>query len=304
MPEFRSVLQLSALNGLNGFQLSGEAAGDFSGSSVASAGDVNGDGFTDVIVGAPGADPNGTDSGASYVVFGKAGGFAANLRLSSLNGTNGFQLSGEAAGDVSGRSVVSAGDVNGDGFSDVIVGASGNDAKGAVYVVFGGALGFVYNLQLSSLNGSNGFQISGESIGDGAGASVAFAGDVNGDGLADLLVGGPGANPNGDYSGTGTGYVIFGRASGFGSNLQLSGLDGANGFRISGPTFAYGGSLSVVSAGDVNGDGFDDLGVVVVGTSHPYGAPAVSYVVFRHDLRLPLKPATVGSRWLKRLQDQ
>ena len=67
----------------NGFKLSGAAAGDFSGCSVASAGDVNGDGFADLIVGAYGADPNGIHSGASYVVFGKASGFAANLDLST-----------------------------------------------------------------------------------------------------------------------------------------------------------------------------------------------------------------------------
>ena len=74
--------------------------------------------------------PNGNDSGASYVVFGKAGGFAANINLSSLDGTTGFKLSGVAAVDISGRSVASAGDVNGDGFADLIVGAPGADPNG------------------------------------------------------------------------------------------------------------------------------------------------------------------------------
>ena len=80
---FAANLDLSTLDGSNGFKLSGVAADDRSGRSVASAGDVNGDGFADLIVGASGADPNGTDSGASYVVFGKASGFAANLDLST-----------------------------------------------------------------------------------------------------------------------------------------------------------------------------------------------------------------------------
>ena len=112
-----------ALDGSDGFKLSGVAAGDYSGFSVASAGDVNGDGFADLIIGALGADPHGDYSGASYVVFGKASGFAANIDLSTLDGSNGFKLSGAAADDQSGISVASAGDVNGDGFADLIVGA-------------------------------------------------------------------------------------------------------------------------------------------------------------------------------------
>jgi hypothetical protein len=103
---------------------------------------VNGDGFDDVIVGAIGADPNGSYSGSSYVVFGKASGFSATMELSSLDGSNGFRLDGMAEGDDSGRSVSSAGDVNGDGFDDLIVGASsadlnGNDSSGSSYIIFG-----------------------------------------------------------------------------------------------------------------------------------------------------------------------
>ena len=91
------VFELAALDGSNGFQAQRRRADDRSGVSVSDAGDVNGDGFGDLIIGAPGADPNGSDSGASYVVFGKAGGFAANLNLSTLDGSNGFKLSGVAA---------------------------------------------------------------------------------------------------------------------------------------------------------------------------------------------------------------
>ena len=83
-------INLSSLNGSNGFRLDGEAEFDRSGCSVSDAGDVNGDGFDDVIVGAFGADPNGFYSGSSYVVFGKASGFSATMDLSSLNGSNGF----------------------------------------------------------------------------------------------------------------------------------------------------------------------------------------------------------------------
>jgi hypothetical protein len=111
---------------------------------VSAAGDVNGDGFGDLIIGAPQVNANGHDSGASYVVFGKASGFGANLNLSTLDGSNGFKLSGVAAGDYSGRSVSGAGDLNGDGFGDLVIGAY----SGASYVVFGKANGFTANLNL------------------------------------------------------------------------------------------------------------------------------------------------------------
>ena len=137
MAQFPANIDLSSLNGTTGFRLSGAAAGDYSGFPVASAGDVNGDGFGDLIVGAP----NPSFSGASYVVFGQAAGFAANVDFSTLDGITGFKLSGAAAYDRSGVSVASAGDVNGDGFADLIIGAWRADApgvdSGASYVIFG-----------------------------------------------------------------------------------------------------------------------------------------------------------------------
>src|SRR5687768_179508 len=96
------VFNLADLDGANGFKLSGAAADDYAGFSVRDAGDVNGDGLDDVIIGAVDADSNGINSGASYVVFGSTDGFAANLELSSIDGTNGFKLSGETEDDRSG----------------------------------------------------------------------------------------------------------------------------------------------------------------------------------------------------------
>ncbi len=256
-----SVINLANLNGGNGFRLDGVAAYDQSGRSVSNTGDVNGDGFDDVIVGAPGADPNGNYSGSSYVVFGRASGFDAALDLSSLDGSNGFRLDG-AEYDGSGYSVSSAGDVNGDSFDDVIIGGS--------YVVFGKASGFDPTMDLSSLDGSNGFRLDGASRGDYSGRSVSSAGDVNGDGFDDLIIGADGADPNDSYSGSS--YVVFGRASGFAAALELSSLDGSNGFRLDGVAAGFALGWSVSNAGDVNGDGFDD---VIVGER--YGS---SYVVF------------------------
>jgi hypothetical protein len=160
-PAFAAHFDLADLNGHNGFKLNGVAAHDLAGARVSDAGDVNGDGFADVIIGAPDADPHGSYSGAAYVVFGKAGGFGPDLNLSALNGRNGFKLVGAAEYDRAGISVSRAGDFNGDGFDDLIVGAIGARGKGgAAYVIFGKAGGFAAKLNLSSLDGTSGFSLS------------------------------------------------------------------------------------------------------------------------------------------------
>ena len=280
------VIELSALNGSNGFVLRGIDANDFSGYCVSSAGDANGDGFDDVIIGAFRADPNGASSGESYVVFGGQGvGGTGVIELSSLNGANGFVLNGIAPADGSGYSVSSAGDVNGDGFDDLVIGASfaapnGINLAGESYVVFGGpGVGSAGAIELSSLNGVNGYVLNGVDANDLSGWSVSSAGDVNGDGVDDLIIGARGASPNGN-SGAGESYVVFG-GTGVGNTgtIELSSLDGANGFVLSGTNANDRTGWSVSCAGDVNGDGVDDL---IIGTSNafPNGSAGESYVVF------------------------
>src|SRR5262249_41713163 len=113
----------------------------------ASAGDVNGDGLDDLIIGAHREDANGrVDAGAAYVIFGKAGGLS-NANLANLAPSDGFRIIGAAAGDNTGYSVSSAGDFNGDGFADILVGApdadpNGSTRGGSVYVIYGKASGF------------------------------------------------------------------------------------------------------------------------------------------------------------------
>ena len=260
--------ELSTLDGVNGFILNGIDADDRSGISVSSAGDVNGDGYDDLIIGANLADPNGNDSGETYVVYGGASapGTGGMLDLSRLAmDGNGFILAGSARNDQSGRSVSSAGDVNGDGYDDLIIGAHRADPNrnylGETYVVYGGASAPGTNgmLDLSALDGSNGFVLNGIDAFDYSGVSVSSAGDVNGDGYDDLIIGAGYANPNGGNSGET--YVVYGGASapGTGGMLDLSALDGTNGFVLNGIDADDESGFSVSSAGDVNGDGYDDL---------------------------------------------
>ena len=188
-----------------------------SASTISNAGDVNGDGVDDIIIGASSGDGNGIRSaGESYVVFGGSGiGESGTIELSTLDGSNGFVVNGIDNNDFSGRSVSSAGDVNGDGVDDLIIGAPGADPNGTYgagesYVVFGGSgVGSSGTIELSNLDGNNGFVLNGIDSYDGSGRSVSSAGDVNGDGVNDLIIGAFGANPNSTEIAAGS-YVVFG----------------------------------------------------------------------------------------------
>jgi hypothetical protein len=208
---FPAVFELTSLDGTNGFAIRGTDVYGL-GISGDAAGDVNGDGIADVIVGAPFADANGRNSGQVYVVFGSAQPFAPAIDVSSLNGTNGFIFNGLAEGHRAGTDVSQAGDVNADGIGDVIVGAihaSPNGLRsGQSYVVFGSAEGFPAVIEAASLDGSNGFALNGIDEEDASGGSVAGIGDLNGDGLDDILVGAARADPDGIQRGQV--YVVYG----------------------------------------------------------------------------------------------
>ncbi|WP_199247574.1 VWD domain-containing protein [[Phormidium] sp. ETS-05] len=269
---FPADFDLSTLNGSNGFVLNGIDAESFSGGSVSSAGDINNDGFDDVIVGAFGAAVDGkNNAGKTYILFGSNAGFSA-LNLSELNGSNGFVLNGTNEFDYLGLAVSSAGDINDDDFDDILIGVPGaaGGGSGKTYILFGRSQGFAPSLNLTEINGDNGFVINNAAA--NAGISVSKAGDINSDGIADLIIGTE-ADPNSANT-AGESYVVFGSSDKFPANLNLSELNGSNGFILNGIDKNSGTSVS--SAGDINGDGIDDLMVA----ENAENALGKNYIVF------------------------
>lgn len=274
-----STLTLDSLTGEDGFQVQGVA------SSVAAAGDVNDDGVDDIIIGVRWADPNGvSDAGSAYVVYGKLDSFESPFSLPNLDQTLGYRIDGGMEDDYFGGSVSGAGDVNGDGIDDMVIGAFGADpggisGAGSSYVIFGrrGLVGAP--VPSNVLNGLNGFRMNGLSE-ESLGASVSGVGDVNNDGLADFILGAESAHAVDQFSGRS--YVIFGQATPFGALLDLAGLDGVSGFRIEGRGYYDFAGSCVSSAGDLNGDGVNDI---YVGSAHVYepfgiGIGGDGYIIF------------------------
>ncbi|HEX7878737.1 MAG TPA: hypothetical protein VF720_04975, partial [Candidatus Eisenbacteria bacterium] len=215
--------------------LVGAALGDAFGVAVAGAGDLNGDGFDDIVTGANGNDAAGTSAGRVYIHFGGA----------DFDTTADLVLSGILTGDSYGTAVDAAGDVNGDGFDDLVVGSVSHDGTfvngGAAFVYFGG----------SPMNGLADWTLLGTQTSESFGGFVAGAGDVNGDGYDDIVVGAPGND------------VVFTNAGAAYLYLGGSAPDAVADWIVYGAASSDG-LGAVDGVGDVNRDGYADL---VVGAS-------------------------------------
>jgi hypothetical protein len=254
-------VDLAALTPADGFKIFGAVASDFSGNCISSAGDINQDGFEDFIIGASQANRLGRGlAGVAYVLFGKAN-FGVSIDLAALTSNDGFQITGAIANGYVGNAVSSAGDFNKDGVDDFVIGSylDGPNHQGVAYVFFGKKTGSFSNVDLATFSSSSsvGVRILGESSGDQLGFSVASAGDFNGDGINDLVIGANFVDPDPHISNAGAAYVIYGKAVN-GADIQVSRTMSSFGVAIYGASTNYNLGYSV-SGGDFDQDGYSDV---------------------------------------------
>lgn len=260
------------------FIITGGASSDWLGTSVSNAGDVNGDGYGDFMIGAPYADDGGSAAGAVYLFYG-----SDNLSGSVTDSDADMILIGETAGDYAGWTVASAGDMDGDGYGDILIGAYQNDeggtSAGKVYLVYGSRI--VSDTDGSIDLSSASVEFVGENSYDYFGYALSGGGDVDGDGCADLLLGAKGYD-NGAYSSAGNAYLIYGQGTACNGESKLSGTYDIGSradatFPGRGSSYYLGNALTL--DGDLNGDGYSDVLLGAYGVNGDYTGSGKVYVM-------------------------
>jgi len=227
-------------------------AGEYLSLELALAPDLDGDGFDDIAIATYSNSQVATEAGKLYLVYG-GGPLGADQDLGAVADAAWL---GEAAYDHAGRSVAGLGDVDGDGFGDLLVAgcwssASGAYQSGQTYLLLGGPGRWSGETSLAEADAS----FLGEAAGDYAGRNVAATGDVDGDGLADLLIGAYGADTSGGTD-AGEAYLVLGRRGGWSLDTPLgTGADAS----FEGENADDRAALVVAGAGDVDADGYQDL---------------------------------------------
>ncbi len=255
---FASEFDLDDINGVNGIVFYGDMAGDIAGSEVRDAGDFNADGIDDILISALRKGTNGIDSGTVYLVFGHASNWGAVNHLGDLNGSNGIIINGVSANNFLGLAIDGGGDFNQDGFDDILMSAQFTaEGQQKNYLILGRSGPLVAEqdvslwADLTIITGTTDYLSSPYDY------STSFAGDVNGDGLSDIVIGDFQNSTNKPYAGAA--YVVFGSRSITNPIITSDELTGQLGFGVFGENWDGSVGASVSSAGDVNHDGVDDF---------------------------------------------